>query len=48
MSADLVDRLLSLLGADGVLGLGEPTHGSASAFAALAFLPCSTADVTAS
>lgn len=33
MSADLVDRLLSLLGADAVLGLGEPTHGSANAFA---------------
>lgn len=33
MSAALVDRLLPLLGEDGVLGLGEPTHGSANAFA---------------
>jgi erythromycin esterase len=28
-----LDRILPLLGEDGVLGLGEPTHGSANAFA---------------
>lgn len=33
MSAALVDRLLPALGENGVLGLGEPTHGSANAFA---------------
>ncbi|MGP9537387.1 erythromycin esterase family protein [Brachybacterium sp. AOP43-C2-M15] len=33
MSAALVDQLLPVLGEDGVLGLGEPTHGSANAFA---------------
>lgn len=30
--ADLVSRILPLLTEDGVLGLGEPTHGSANAF----------------
>lgn len=33
MSASLVDQLLPALGDNGVLGLGEPTHGSANAFA---------------
>lgn len=33
MTSDVVDQLLPLLGKDGVLGLGEPTHGSANAFA---------------
>lgn len=33
MSAAIVDRLLSVLDENGVLGLGEPTHGSANAFA---------------
>lgn len=33
MSAALVDQLLPALGDNGVLGLGEPTHGSANAFA---------------
>lgn len=32
MSAALVDQLLPDLGENGVLGLGEPTHGSANAF----------------
>lgn len=33
MPAAGLDRLLPLLGGDTVLGLGEPTHGSANAFA---------------
>ncbi|WP_114853234.1 erythromycin esterase family protein [Brachybacterium sp. YJGR34] len=33
MTAALVDRLLPALGENGVLGLGEPTHGSAEAVA---------------
>lgn len=33
MSAALLDQLLPSLGENGVLGLGEPTHGSANAFA---------------
>lgn len=33
MSASLVEQLLPALGDNGVLGLGEPTHGSANAFA---------------
>lgn len=33
MSSDVVDQLLPLLTEGGVLGLGEPTHGSANAFA---------------
>ena len=33
MSASPVDRLLAGLGQDAVLGLGEPTHGTAEAFA---------------
>lgn len=33
MNARPVDRILSLVQANGVLGLGEPTHGSANAFA---------------
>lgn len=32
MTAEHVDRLLALVGPDGVIGLGEPTHGSANAF----------------
>lgn len=33
MNARAVDSILSLVQANGVLGLGEPTHGSANAFA---------------
>jgi erythromycin esterase len=33
MSDVCLDRILPLLGENGVLGLGEPTHGSANAFA---------------
>ncbi|UQN28263.1 erythromycin esterase family protein [Brachybacterium kimchii] len=32
MNVRLTDRILPLVQADGVLGLGEPTHGSANAF----------------
>lgn len=32
MNARLADRILPLVKANGVLGLGEPTHGSANAF----------------